>query len=275
MNYHEARSYIKQQGILLQVGQSKRMLCPICAASHEKSLMVTNRGDSVAYICPRAKCSLGGSVISLHGMDRKETLRAPRKDAEDITELEILPVTISYWLQEKYELSLTQVSSWKYAPRINALMLPIKDRFGKIVGSNYRRLPGDFLLPEATAQASKSNIKMFTSAHRLHYTYALPTKAKGALAVVEDQISAEKLSPILPTVALLGTHMSYEVAFELSTVKDSLILALDADAYRKMGKIAKEYSGMFKKVSFIFLDKDPKDTKWAELQRLFNTYIGI
>lgn len=275
MNYHEARSFIKDQGLILNPGQSKRMNCPVCGAEHEKSLMITNRGDSIAYICPRSKCSLGGSVISLHGVDRKEPVRAFRKNAEDSTELESLPSTISFWLQEKYELSLEQISNWKYAPQSNTLMLPIKNRFGKVVGANYRRLPGDFLLPGAIAQPSKSNIKMLTDDPKLHYTYALPTKTKGSLVVVEDQISAEKISPILPSVALLGTHMSYEVAYELSTVKENLILALDADAYRKMSKIAKDYSGMFKRISFIFLEKDPKDTSWVDLQRMFNKYIGV
>lgn len=275
MNYYDARSFIKQEGILLHPGQSKRMNCPVCRAEHEKSLMITNRGDSIAYICPRAKCSLGGSVISLHGMDRKETVRALRKSSEDSTEFEALPQTLSFWLQEKYELSLSQIQTWKYAPKTNALMMPIKNRYGKVIGHNYKRLPGDFLLPGATAQAAKSLITMLDSGHKMHYTYAMPTRTKGALVVVEDIISAEKVSPILPTVALLGTFMSYEVAYELSQVKESLILALDADAYRKMGKIAKDYAGMFKRISFIFLEKDPKDTSWAELQRVFNKYIGV
>jgi hypothetical protein len=87
------------------------------------------------------------------------------------------------------------------------------------------------------------------------------------VAIVEDTISAIKMSRILPTVALLGTSMSMEVVNALRNVGvTDLIFMLDPDATAPVIRFIKTYSLFFRHMKAIFLDKDPKDTPFTDLR---------
>lgn len=91
------------------------------------------------------------------------------------------------------------------------------------------------------------------------------------LVIVEDQLSAIRLSKYTSSVALMGTHLNGPRVFELLASRPTKMhLWLDADAFDKAVKYAIQY----KCFSVCKLEKDVKNLSEPELIQLL-TKEGI
>ena len=88
--------------------------------------------------------------------------------------------------------------------------------------------------------------------------------------MVEDILSASKVSTLHKSVALLGHTLSIEQIKELRSQTEHLILMLDPDVFHKALTYKKRFGFYFRNFSVVLLSKDPKDTPKEELQEIIN-----
>lgn len=96
------------------------------------------------------------------------------------------------------------------------------------------------------------------------------------IILVEDYISALKLSPMAEVVSLMGCNLSPKCLVALSHKYSQLVLALDPDEAGRISaaKIAGQARVLFSKITYLPLRKDVKDTPYAELTALVGEILG-
>lgn len=121
----------------------------------------------------------------------------------------------------------------------------------------YRRGPS---LPKHYAKDINNIDKDWCKLH-----FPSPTNSNIVL-LVEDIISAEKMNPFFPCVALLGVHLSEDkVNYLLTQGITSVIIALDNDATRQAIRLARKFAI----ASYILpLQRDFKDETEERLQEI-------
>lgn len=98
------------------------------------------------------------------------------------------------------------------------------------------------------------------------YSYVLSPKTSKSIIIVEDIVSALKLSKYQSTLPLFGSHISPKKFQEISYFYDTIIIWLDPDKKKEalqFQKIGLQYCA---NVFVVFSDKDPKELKEQELE---------
>lgn len=166
------------------------------------------------------------------------------------------------WLYEQYEIPIGKYS-FKMADNAR-LFHPIQNREGYIVGDHLKKLPG------SSYGGPKAIIFWHSDCIKIHHVS--PLREASVVIAAEDILSASKLNELLPSVALLGTHMSMEMAMDIPA--DKLVLALDPNALGQAVKIKQRYNALFKDgIDIVSLPKDPKDCSFVELRKYLCAYI--
>lgn len=88
------------------------------------------------------------------------------------------------------------------------------------------------------------------------------------IVVIEDAVSAIKVSRVCNSTELLGSYLSMHKAVRLSRYYSHLTLWLDNDKIKEMIKFSERYKNLFEKIDIIVSDKDPKEHSDVEIQRL-------
>lgn len=261
MKIQQIRKLVAMESANMSVGESKRMVCPRCQAVHENSFKIDKTEDGTFYRCYRVSCSLAigclGGVQMPQNNQRK--IFKPTKCRDDL--MTISPELRDLFLN-KYEVDVNspRCSGWKMTTNEKRVYLPIRTKTGEIIGASCKDLTGQ--------SRTKSMTYWYSDKIKLHFEIQ---EGSDAIVVVEDQISAKKVSEECSSVALLGTYMSPEMAEEIASVSSNVIIALDPDAASTAIKILAKYSYMFDSMRAVFLDKDPKDTPKDQLAKaLFN-----
>lgn len=266
---------IKLGAIALPVGATTiDIVCPWCRGgqNQDQAFAVTRTDDGLLYICYRASCPHSG-FIPAYGSSEARSGTVCKPVREFHRPLKALPNRLRRVLESKYELDwdTQKGQEWKYDYTKDRLYMPVFDYMGYQAGAVVKRLSDDKSIPKTVLYGENGQY------HRLHYP-RLPEKplvsAGNTLVVVEDIISAVKVSRILPCVALLGTHMSQDQACELASRYTQLVIALDPDAYGKALLMADKYGILFQDVSVLDMDQDPKDTPWVDLEQIFSRYVS-
>lgn len=91
-----------------------------------------------------------------------------------------------------------------------------------------------------------------------------------SVCVVEDSISAIKVSRVMDCAPLLGANLSIHKVRMLSRYYDNLYLWLDNDKIKEMMKFQARYTHFFKSVKIIISDKDPKYYLTEEIKEFLN-----
>lgn len=86
------------------------------------------------------------------------------------------------------------------------------------------------------------------------------------VVVVEDKLSAIKVSRLVSSVCLYGTKIPLEHARTLSKTFSELVIWLDSDKRRESVVQAMVMNSLFKQVKVVFSDKDPKCYENSEIQ---------
>ena len=266
----------------LAVGQSTTVHCIFCRAKHEQKLSITRTAEGIVYRCWRVTCGKKGFIRSsgspsvcgsgaLRASSRDAALRgsgswlpnAPKVFTPEYYHGTLIESTaLRLWLYEQYEIPISKYS-FKMADHAR-LFHPIQNRENVPVGDYLKRLPG------AAQGGAKAQNFWHVDCPKVHY----PTPQRGTAVVLaaEDILSASKLNELLPSVALLGTHMSMEMAMDIPA--DKLVLALDPNALGQSVKIKQKYNAMFKDgIDIVSLPKDPKDCSFVELRKYLCAYL--
>lgn len=88
-----------------------------------------------------------------------------------------------------------------------------------------------------------------------------------SIVVVEDSVSAIKVSRVCDSSELLGSNLSMHKAVGLSRIYDNLIIWLDSDKLKTALKFKEKYSLLFKNVSVVHTEKDPKEYSTDEIRK--------
>ena len=255
-----ARESIRLDAMSYGIGEAWYSSCPFCEAQHERSLKATKVDDGVVlFICHRVSCGAKGRVGFGHYdssiIPTPATSFKPRIYDKETLELS---TEMQEYLRDKYE--LTDYRGIRYEPERNALVFSLLTASRSEFGVMIKR---EFGVPKGSP---KCKIYMHREVPRVHYS---PPIGRGTVVLVEDYLSAKKLSAVVPTCALLGTHLSDDVAMDLSKYYDTLVLALDYDAVERARKIKRNWSCLFN-VSIKILRLDVKDTPYSELTKVFS-----
>ena len=258
----------------LNVGNATHTICPFCNAKHERSFRIAHYRDGTIYgKCYRAKCT------GKHTFKRGTLLLRPEKvkskfnprNFADLHLLEAVPEIVAFSANKKYTLTASELRRegvlWDSARSL--MYFPTYDINGCLFGG----MTKDFYhkqdkYPKWVTYFNKRTTK-------LHYPQSFVFDSHYCnCVIVEDIISAIRLSRYMKAVAILGTELNDEQALELSTICDKLYVALDPDANDKAMKIKKRYNSLFAEgIKVALLDCDPKDYKDDE--QLIKTIIGL
>lgn len=245
----------------LTEGETKRTICPKCKGgdSSEKSFVVSVRQHKLLYKCFRAKCNISGLVgINTSKGAVKKTYDKRYKD-------NLSPIPESLWKLkfEKYGLSMDDIATQgiSYAEKVNRIRFPIYDYRGYEIGELLRAITNE--------QKPKALITPFNSVPLIHFP--LGQKLDNVLVLVEDQVSAIKVSKVYPCAALMGTNLSDDGLTQLRQLSlTNITLLLDGDeAGINASKVLhNKIAPHTFRTTVIYLErgKDPKDLPLEELK---------
>lgn len=257
------RKQIKLLASEYEVGdQTELITCPACGGgqSHENSFTMRILPEGVTYICYRASCGIKGFVPNLRmgEIHVKPKTKQPKPFVHDESPLPEMMIVL---LQDKFPCMTREVLELEgvmYSYERKRILVPMFDargyRFG-LMARSYEKVP---------------------KAIAYHETYSVPNlhfplgyRPSETVVLVEDQFSAMILcSEGMPSVALMGTHLSEEYVTHLCSLGiRNVVFYLDADAVHKAIKFRNEYSLEFN-TSLYYHELDPKDLNKEQIQEL-------
>lgn len=261
----EAHLFIAMAGAALDEGETVRdVVCPFCLGgqSKEKAFALTREGNIFKYICHRASCGKKGYV------DRRGSLVAPDKTDESKT-VPVKNEARKYYgtfsalennqvrlLCSKYGLTPNELSTHgvKYAPQAKRYAWPV-------YGPHWQ-LRGYMLHSLENYRPKWDGYKYLTDEPWMCWYKRPGAKFIGPgdpLVVVEDQISALKVSRQYEAAALLGVELNHLKIQELLDRGRPMVWALDADAYNKAIRTINEWRFYLnKQARVVQLSKDLK-----------------
>lgn len=169
----------------------------------------------------------------------------------------VIPKVAMEWLgkyhltkQEFYALNLY------YSQHKDLLIFPFFDAEKNLIAWQGRYFGSNKDYPKYVTYGVKDMLSMF------------PCKeGSKTVSVVEDTISAIKVSRFVDTMALLGSHLSLKTANRLSRLYPHLIIWLDSDKYKEALKMSEQYAPLFESVKVVYTDKDPKEYNSEEIHK--------
>lgn len=250
------KDFVDIESMGMMQGEVRRTTCPVCNATHEKSFIMRALDDRVAYHCYRASCTLGQGVSGkkklLVSKNKEFKPKVFRGDTSYLTS-ELLSA-----LKTKYEIGslLASMHGIRYTKK-DTLVFPLFTKHGHNWGTQTKNLN--------KATTPKNITYKEQDVPSIYYPVTFDDSSP--IVVVEDVLSAIKLSPMVRARAILGTHMSDLMASELARESKDIVLFLDYDAIDKARKIAKKYAALAN-WRIIINEKDPKDTPYNELEEI-------
>jgi Zn ribbon nucleic-acid-binding protein len=226
--------------------------CPQCGS--RDNLGVWEDGHKWCFGCG---FYIPSSTLSIKSMEQL-------LDSKQENKLDALPYDVTtnipkepYGWLKKYSLTNEEIVNnnllWSASKQM--LIFPYKDESNEIVFWQGRYFP-----------ARKPKVYTGGDNHHMVLLYS-GTSPTNDVVVVEDPVSAIKVSRLLDCHPLFGSHLSIHRAAHLSRYYDNLILWLDQDKTKEMIKFAERYKFLFKNIKIISTEKDPKENSDEELRR--------
>jgi hypothetical protein len=245
----------------LELADTMQTDCPLCG---KPKLSITRTPTGLLYNCFTATCDTRGHL----GADN--VARAPAKHKPNpsdkltpyngATRLLNAEECARFWVHNQLlPAQLESIGRFRWAPDDGAYAFPIIDPYGHERGLSLRFYDG-----------RKRKSLHFTSTPGPVISWYWHGDSKRVI-LVEDPVSAVKLAALgFSAVALLGTSMSPEGAWEVASMKpERVTLALDEDAADAMARLKKWYGLLWAQVDCVYLRKDVKDMSWAAIRELF------
>ena len=284
MNRYAVVQEIQQRAADVTVGDSIRMVCPHCngGSTHESSMSIKRYNETTAgFICYRANCDLGSGRVALFEEDGK--LLTAKSDAISKERPEPSLYSLS---QDAVDLLMNKYHMTENHIRYAGIRLTYDQRIAVPLNGPYRERPGILIKKEKELyrgtreystipakwlyiRGDKSNLASWYRAYRHN------KKNSSTLVVVEDVLSAVRLSDFTDSVALLGTYMLRGVIADIKRQGyEKVFIALDNDATKKAFNLVRRLSSELP-VSVMYLERDIKGMKHAELTKLMKHYEVI
>ena len=260
------RALVSLAAVDLPVGQNIRIICPLCngGTTNERSMSITRTTSGILYYCYRATCFDKGKqgFIGDITAPTEDNVGRSSKNRTFKGVLNQLPESVYKERFEIYQISYETCTEQgiKFAPEINRIYFPIFDIKGVQIGENLKSLPG--------TKGPKAIINYYSNVLRLP-SFPIQPKLGSILCLVEDAISAIKVSSIVSSAALLGSHLTTEGFHLLLKHFKQIDIFLDGDATYKAIELYKTVSQFVKsRLHIIPNGKDPKDLTYEQLKEL-------
>lgn len=260
-------SAIKAEGSALTDGRTASTVCPFCGGGHggETSFSITREGMNLLYMCHRAKCARKGRVF-LGVLPEKGTPKPTFTPRVFDSPTRTLTSEEADILWNRYRLGYPDINRFGLLATVSdepRLVVPVRSIGGVTRGYETR-----WLVP----QGGRGH-----GAKTLHYRHVddpwmgwfFPLQADSRVVIlVEDVLSAIKVSRQFICVSLMGSHLSQEHVNELRRAVGGfrILLALDKDASEKSVQFVKKYQVHIPNLEAIFLEKDMKYMDNAEIR---------
>jgi hypothetical protein len=261
--------FVTYEALSLEVGNSIRMVCPVCNARHEKSFQITRTQSNLLYRCWRMACGVKGVV----GSFTREYIN-PYKD-RIVPKPRPLPYSTSkvggyeqaiVWYRYKITGESLERAGVRWAEEMGSIVFPCYTIDGEHVGYVTKCLVQTNVSP-------KSLLFWNTTPPRYFKVMERAQRANGTVYLVEDCLSALKLwQSGVSSIALLGTKLDDSTALEIAKSYRKVVFCLDNDATVKAVELSRKYNLLFDKVSILVPPADPKDMAPEELENLL--YAG-
>ena len=258
---HALEQQLVAAALPLEVDESVRIQCPFCEAEHENSLSLTRIESGLLYKCFRAKCQARGFVSSRPDAHYERLAIKKFKPRHFTGELENLPHSVYIWLWENYGITKGEADEqqFRYANKSNRIFMPTFDFRGEGFGGTTRAI-------ERRADIPKTFTYRTRETSGVHYPRGRGYGNK-PLCVVEDVLSAVKVSRYMNCCALLGTTINNNRVLEWRMLTDRIYLMLDADAIKLALGYWQKYGFHFKTFRVLPLTgPDPKDMTPLQLE---------
>lgn len=268
MNRQQLHAWIKLELVGLPNGSQSRLLCPQCrgGSQREKSLSVTRDGGQLKYLCHRAQCPTRGVVDTMSQICKPSVVSSITVLKKDWME-EALTPHLCKLMSTTIGLNESELAEVKVLVPPDRLVLPVQLLDGSSTGAVHRKY--DWLNPYVPG-AKALNKVLDPAAPWIHFPKRTRDTYIDTLVLVEDVISAMKVSRVRPCASLMGTHLSDKVLRYLIEIGvQHLHIALDDDATNKAVAMRDRVGLHFTSCRVIILDKDAKDMNDTELQQTF------
>ena len=253
----------------LAVGDSLAgLVCPKCKGgrSGEVSFGVTRERHGVLFNCHRNSCSYRGFVATAgwssdyqSSGERSTKHRPYTKPTVSLGEEEY------EFFRERFELTpeLIDYAGWRLNPEDGRVVMPVRNSNGYDIGCTARSY---------SPTTTKKSIAYPDDTKRPWLCYYNQVPDSTAV-IVEDQVSALKLSQFLPAVALLGTGLNEQKAVDIASSFTNVFWWLDADAAETAYKHRENFNLMFGNfIVFSGSKTDPKDTSLVNINNILIKY---
>lgn len=259
------QEFVTYEALSLEVGNSIRMVCPVCNARHEKSFQITRAQSNLLYRCWRMACGVKGVVGSFTREYREPSpVVVPPKPRH-------LPYSTSrvggyeqavVWHRYRITGESLERAGVRWAEAIESLVFPCYTIDGEFVGYATKSLANP-------VTSLKSNLFWDRAPPRYFKVMEWALRGDDTVVLVEDCLSALKLWQAgVSSIALLGTKLDDSTALEISKSYRKVVFCLDNDATAKAVELSRKYNLLFDKVSILVPRVDPKDMPMDELENL-------
>lgn len=253
---------IKEAAESLNNGDSTRIFCPFCGDSSEKTMSVTREVATVLYHCYRAGCAKSGVIgASVSRTKRKKEFKP--KIFSKTTIPAISNMTPSAYL-DHYEISTGSMlyENIGWLPEERRIVFPLFNWGGYKWGT----------LTKTVDPGVKPKTILYQEVDGPVIHFPMGCDENQILILVEDVISAIKISEYNPCAAILGTHISEDMVMYLKGLPFKEIrIMFDSDATSKALGYVKKYKGILN-LSVLEVSKpysDPKDIPRSQLEEMF------
>lgn len=236
-------------------------LCPACEGgpARARTFSVTRDGQALRFYCHRASCDCRGSTLGGGRFGGPSTKVPPTRGIVGrsyIRTAESLPSEVAERIATSYGISQEQTARWGlgWDPKENRLVLPVLNFQGEAEGSVLRSLNG--AVPKTISHTEPLALAWYSNPR------------SRTCIIVEDQLSAIRAADYCNAVALLGTNLNEDRAYEIKGAGfTDVYIALDADAYAVAVKHVVRHRGVLS-LRLLRLAKDIKNQTEQELTAL-------
>ena len=263
---------LKRMAAELGVGETKAGLtCVFCngGSTRERSFSVTRSDEATAlYCCHRASCSRKGRV-ACPGYRLLEQVQ-PKKPVPSTHVYPYTEIALGYqWrlhLWAKYGLTADEVirAHWRETKEDGGLVIPLRDRFQSRVGAEVRYKTW---VKDGSHNGPKTRIFYEQPVRTPNFFWPQSGSREGPVVVVEDALSALKVSRLYIAAALHGSHLSRVYLDEIFAASPHLVLALDNDATFKAFDYQKDF-GIYGNFKVAVLGQDLKYEEDAQIKTI-------
>lgn len=233
-------------------------LCPFCRGGRhgEHTLSVKRLSTGGVYVCHRASCGRRGRIDGGAGFHDNVTKKSEFEPRRYTGSLVPLPDAAYEYYWTKYGISESDLGYVAWSPEYERTVWQVLDSRTYLRGYELRAI--DDRKPKTLhyRQVDEPWVGWFRDYPK-----------DETIVIVEDVISAFKVSKVFASVSLMGTHLNLEKLLDVLEVSDDIVLALDRDATNKALEYSKRWAMLAPSIKVLPLERDLKLETIEEIER--------